>query len=52
MFSSSTSCVKCVFLPQYFPTRKCLEVTTGPSVTGTVEQLAMTSDPKVCFIYT
>ncbi|XP_029596083.1 protein RRP5 homolog [Salmo trutta] len=34
------------FVSKYFPTRKCLEVTTGPSVTGTVEQLAMTSDPK------
>ncbi|XP_045547123.1 protein RRP5 homolog [Salmo salar] len=34
------------FVSKYFPKRKCLEVTTGPSVTGTVEQLAMTSDPK------
>uniref|UniRef100_A0A4W5L3E2 Protein RRP5 homolog n=1 Tax=Hucho hucho TaxID=62062 RepID=A0A4W5L3E2_9TELE len=34
------------FVSKYFPERKCLEVTTGPSVTGTVEQLAMTSDPK------
>ncbi|XP_055770329.1 protein RRP5 homolog [Salvelinus fontinalis] len=34
------------FVSKYFPKRKCLEVTTGPSVTGTVEQLAMTSDPE------
>ncbi|CAB1344590.1 unnamed protein product, partial [Coregonus sp. 'balchen'] len=35
------------FVSKYFPERKCLEVTTGPSVTGTVELLAMTSDPKL-----
>lgn len=39
-------CVSC-FCLQFNPERKSLEVTTDPSVTGTVELLAMITDPKV-----
>ncbi|XP_029361738.1 protein RRP5 homolog isoform X2 [Echeneis naucrates] len=34
------------FVTKFNPDKKCLEVTTDPSVTGTVELLAMLTDPK------
>uniref|UniRef100_A0A3B5AQX1 Programmed cell death 11 n=1 Tax=Stegastes partitus TaxID=144197 RepID=A0A3B5AQX1_9TELE len=34
------------FVSKFHPDRKCLEVTTDPSVTATVELLAMITDPK------
>lgn len=43
LFSSMSSC----FSRQFNSDRKSLEVTTDPSVSGTVELLAMTTDPKV-----
>lgn len=35
------------FFPQFNPERRSLEVTTDPCVTGTVELLAMITEPKV-----
>uniref|UniRef100_A0AAX7TKR6 Protein RRP5 homolog n=1 Tax=Astatotilapia calliptera TaxID=8154 RepID=A0AAX7TKR6_ASTCA len=43
LFSSMSSC----FSRQFNSDRKSLEVTTDPSVSGTVELLAMTTDSKV-----
>lgn len=43
----SCSCIYC--FRQFNRDRKSLEVTTHPSVTGTVDLLAMITDPKVRF---
>lgn len=37
------------FCLQFNPERKSLEATTDPCVTGTIELLAMITDPKVSF---